>query len=817
MNNNKNTNTSLEKEIKDSYLDYAMSVIVSRALPDSRDGLKPVHRRILYAMHKMKLGHKAKHRKSATIIGETLGKFHPHGDQAVYDSLTRMAQDFSLRYPLINGQGNFGSVDGDRAAAYRYTEAKLTPIAEEMLVDIEQNTVDFVPNYDDTINEPKVLPAKLPNLLINGSMGIAVGMATNMPSHNLGEVCDAVVHLIDNPGADTKEICGFIKGPDFATGGIIFGSKNIREAYSTGRGPVVIRSKTDIIKGEGDKFQIIVNELPYLVNKAKLLTKVADLVKNKKIEGVKDIRDESDKNGIRIVFELKKGTIPKKILNQLFKLTELQQTFHLNMVSLLGGTQPKIIGLKGLLDEYIKHRQDVVYRRAEYKLIKTKHRAHILKGLVIAIDHIDEVIKIIKKSSTKEQAKNNLVKKYKLSEEQANAILETRLHQLAGMEIKNIKNELKEKLKQIKKLEEILSKPKMILDIIKKETNELKEKYNDDRRTIIVEEEIENFKDEDLIPNDPTIIILTKSGYIKRLSTQSFRSQSRGGKGVKGLSVKDGDTVQQVIVTTTHAEILFFTNKGRVLQIRAYDVLGSTRTTRGQSLANFLEIQENEKISSILSTKGLKDHKNIIMATKNGTIKKVSTDAFKNIRKSGLIAIKLKKEDLLNWVSLIDDKDNVILVSSKGKSIYFEEKQLRQIGRTASGVRGIRLDKQDFIVGMGVVKASSKKENNRLLIITANGFGKATPIKSYRIQNRGGKGTKAAKINQKTGSIIGALIFEKNNLPDFIIGDVLVISEKGQTIRFQLKGVPRTGRVTQGVMLIKFKQEGDRAGSFALI
>ncbi len=802
----------LEQEVKFSYLDYAMSVIVSRALPDIRDGFKPVHRRILFAMDEMGLKHTAKYRKSATVVGEVIGKFHPHGDAAVYDAMVRMAQDFSLRYPLVDGQGNFGSIDGDPAAAYRYTEARLTPLAEEILTDIDQGTVEFSPNYDGTSNEPTVLPAKLPNLLLNGSMGIAVGMATNIPPHNLSEVCDAISYLVDHPGAEIDDIFNFIKGPDFPTGGLIFDIEQIKSVYAIGKGPIVMRAAAEIVEKTQGQFQIIVSELPYALNKSLLLNRVAELIKDKRLEGIRDIRDESDKQGVRVIFDLKKGDYPRKVLNRLFKLTDLQQVFHVNMVSLLNGIQPKLFNLKSILAEYIKHRQEVVYKRTSYNLEKTKQRIHILQGLDIAIDHIDAIIKIIRQSSDREKAKINLMKKYRLSEVQAQAILETRLHQLANLERQKIKEELKEKLKIAKELKEILTQPKMILKIIKQEMAELKEKYGDERRTKVVSQGLEKFKEEDLIPDEPAIVILTQDGYIKRMPPESFKVQARGGKGVAGLEVKEEDKVEHLIATTTHADILFFTTRGRVFQIKAYDVPQAGRTAKGQSLANFLEIEQKERISAVLPISDLANYKYFIMVTRGGVIKKVPLDAFKSVRRSGLIALKLKGEDTLEWVRAIEGNNEIALVSSLGQAIRFEEKRLRPMGRAASGVRGMKLKSGDYIVGMEVVSTSRQlRKEQKLLVITENGFGKMTPLQSYRLQGRAGTGIKTAKITDKTGKIVGGKIITQNK------GELLLVSEFGQVIRLPLQSVPQMSRSTQGVRLMRFKEIKDKVSSFTLV
>jgi len=803
---------SLEEEVKSSYIDYAMSVIVARALPDVRDGLKPVHRRILYAMHDMGLRYSSKHRKSATVVGRVLGSFHPHGDQAIYDSMVRLAQDFSLRYPLVDGQGNFGSIDGDKAAAHRYTESKMAKIASEMLVDIDQDTVNFVPNYDGTTKEPSVLPAKIPNLLINGSMGIAVGMATNIPPHNLTEVCDATIHKIDNPDCDIEDLLQYIKGPDFPTGGFIFDDNQIKQVYATGKGPIVMRAKTEIVEKKLGFFQIIINEIPYQVNKASLLQKMAELVKTKRLQDIRDIRDESDKHGIRIVIELKKGAFPQKVLNRLFKLTDCQQTFHVNMVCLVDEVQPKILGLKRILEEYIKHRQIVVKRRTQYNLTKTKERIHVLEGLQIAIDNINQVIELIKKSENKEEAKKGLIKKFKLTEIQALAILEIRLHQLAHLERQKNKDELEEKMKLSEKLEEILAKPKMILDIIKKEIKEVKEIHGDERRTKVVPRGIEKFKEEDLIPNEPTVLMITQDGYVKRVSPEDFKTQARGGKGVVGFSVKDEDSVDQLITTMTHADVLFFTTKGRVFQLKAYDVPQVSRTAKGKAIVNFLEVQENEKISTVLPFSDLKNYKYLFFATKKGVVKKVEIGAFENVRRSGLIALKLRDDDILTWTKPTSGEDEIILVSEKGQAIRFKEKDLRPMGRTASGVRGIRLKTDDLVVGAEII-IKSKEKGSKLLIVTENGFGKTTAIDNYHVQGRGGSGLKTAKINDKTGRIIGSrLIAEKTEFTD-----LLLISQSGQTIRLPLASIPSLARATQGVMLMRFKNKEDKVSSSTLV
>ncbi len=800
-------------EVQESYLDYAMSVIVSRALPDVRDGLKPVHRRILYAMWNIGLKPGAKFRKSATVVGEVLGKYHPHGDAAVYDSMVRMAQEFAMRYPLVHGQGNFGSMDGDSAAAMRYTEAKLAGISEEMLADIERDTVDFIPNYDGSHKEPTVLPARLPNLLLNGTLGIAVGMATNIPPHNLGEVCDAISHLIEHKDCSVQDLAEFVKGPDFPTGGIIYDAKAIRQAYASGKGGIVMRAKTEIIEEKNGQFTIIVSEIPYQVNKATLLEKIADLVRDKKIEGIKDLRDESNKDGVRMVIELKRDAYPKKILNKLFNLTQLQETFHVNMLALDGGIQPRIMNLKAILEAYVKHRQDVVRRRTEFDLARARERAHILKGLKIALDNLDAVIKTIKASKDKEEAKANLIKKFKLDDVQAQAILEMRLQQLANLEQKKITDELKEKLALIKDLELILSSPKRILGIIKDEVAALKAKYGGERRTQIVAHGVKEFSAEDFVPNEPTIVMMTADGYIKRLPPDTFKSQTRGGKGVMGVTTKEEDVVDYLFATTTHANLLFFTTRGRVFQLKAYDVPQASRQSKGQALVNFLQLAPNEKVSAALSVPDLGAEKFLVMVTGNGLIKKVEMGEFESVRRSGLIAIKLKPEDSLEWVRPSSGSDDIILVTADGQSIRFNEKDVRAMGRAASGVHGMRLKGKDKIVGMDVVDAREvDKGVFDLMVVMDHGFGKRTKLKNYKTQGRGGSGIKTAQVTAKTGKIVSAMVVNAKD-----DRDVIVVSAKGQVIRFSIKTIPVLGRQTQGVRIMRFKEEADSVSSLTLI
>jgi DNA gyrase subunit A len=803
----------LVDEMKSSYLDYAMSVIVARALPDVRDGLKPVHRRILYAMWSIGLKASTKHRKSATVVGEVLGKYHPHGDTAVYDSMVRMAQDFSLRYPLVNGQGNFGSMDGDSAAAMRYTEAKLSTLSEELLFDIEKNTVDFMPNYDGTHKEPKVLPSKLPNLLLNGSMGIAVGMATNIPPHNLSELVDGIGCLIDNPEADVNELMKFIKGPDFPTGGIIFNISDIKTAYSTGKGGIVVRAKANIVEVKNGYFNIIVDEIPYQVNKASLIEKIASLVQDKKIDGIKDLRDESDKDGVRVVVELKKDAYPKKVLNRLYKLTQLQTTFHVNLLALIDGIQPKVLTLKSILEEYIKHREVVIKRRAEFDLNKARDRAHILQGLKKALDKIDLVIKTIRASKDKDEAKINLIKKFKFTELQAVAILEMKLQQLANLERKKIEDELREKLKLIKELEALLSSKKKILKVVKDELFAVKEKFGDERRTKVIKGAVGEFSQEDLIPNEDTIITITHGGYIKRLPPTTFKTQGRGGKGVIGLATREEDTVEHFFTATTHSDLLFFTTRGRVFELKAYDVPVGSRTSKGQAIVNFLQLAPQEKVSAVLSFDEMGDSKFLIMVTNKGSIKKVSIEQFVNIRRSGLIAINLKDNDNLEWVKPSSGQDDIIIATADGKSIRIKEKQVRPMGRGAAGVRAIKLKESDHVVGMDVIDKGQSK-TLELVVVMENGFGKKTKLSAYRFQSRGGSGIKTAQVTKKTGKIVSAFVIDYKAIGE---EDVIIISDKGQVIRLPLVSIKSTGRATQGVHLMRFKEPSDKVASLTFV
>lgn len=801
---------ALVQEVQQSYLDYAMSVIISRALPDVRDGLKPVHRRILYSMWESGLRPSAKFRKSATVVGEVLGKYHPHGDTAVYDSMVRLAQDFSLRYPLVWGQGNFGSMDGDSPAAYRYTEAKLKPIAEEMLFDIEKDTVDFIPNFDGVHKEPVVLPAKLPQLLLNGTMGIAVGMATNIPPHNLNELADAINHLIDNPEASIDELMQFVKGPDFPTGGIMYNTPGIKEAYSTGRGKIVTRAKAEIIETKAGAFHIIITEITYATNKASLIMKIADLVKEGKILGIRDLRDESDKDGVRIVIELKKDAYGQKVLNKLYNATDLQKNFNVNMLALVGGIDPQILSLKSILEQYIEHRNIVVTRRTQFELNKAKDRAHILEGLKTALDHIDAVIETIRKSPTKEEAHKNLMKKFKLSEKQASAILEMRLQTLAGMERKKIEEELAEKLAVIAQLTDLLSSKVKILAVVKDELIALKEKFGDERKTKVLRTGIEEFKQEDLIPNEEAILTISQDGYIKRMNPDVYKVQKRGGKGVIGATTREGDVIEKVTSVMTHDNLMFFTNTGKVFQTKAYEIPESSRTGKGQAVVNFLQLAQEEKITAMIPYNKNDGYKFFFMTTTRGVVKKTKLEDFDNVRRSGLIAITLEKGDTLNWVLPSTGTDEITISTAGGQAIRFKEADVRAMGRSAAGVRGIKLKGSDLVVGMDIVIKGQK--GNQLLIITENGYGKRTDLSAYKIQNRGGSGIKTANITAKIGKLVGAHIINV----DEIEGDLFITSLQGQIIRIPLKSISVLGRATQGVRIMK-PSAGDKVAAAAII
>ncbi|MDP3993399.1 MAG: DNA gyrase subunit A [bacterium] len=804
---------NIEDEMQESYLDYAMSVIVARALPDVRDGLKPVHRRVLYAMSELGLHPTARYRKSATVVGEVLGKYHPHGDVAVYDSLVRLAQDFSMRYPLVDGQGNFGSMDGDAAAAMRYTESRLAAISEELLTDLHKDTVAFRDNYDATKKEPSVLPAKLPNLLLNGTLGIAVGMATDIPPHNLKEVVAATGALIDNPKITSEDLMEYVQGPDFPTGGIIYDWNAIKSAYATGKGSVVVRAKTEIVESKDKGFQILVTEIPYRVNKATLLEKFADLVRNKKIEGIRDLRDESDKDGVRIVIDLKKEASPNKILNQLFNYSQLQDTFHLNMLALVDGIEPRVLNLKMMLEYYLAHRREVVTRRTRFDLERTRERVHILEGLKKALDHIDEIIKTIKGSETKEIAHQQLQKKFKLSDRQATAILEMKLQALAGLERKKLEDELKEKRKLIEELEDLLKSPKKIDGVIKKEIGELSEKFGDERKTKLVKSAIGEFKVEDLIPNQEVLIVVTKSGYVKRLPPDTYRKQIRGGKGVIGITTKETDVVEKLLTAETHDDIFFFTNKGRVFQTKVYELPEASRTAKGQALVNFLELPAGEMATAVL-TYGKSEkskYKFLMMGTRAGTVKKTAIEEFAKVRRSGLIAIKIKKDDELKWVHPCSGSDEVIVTTGNGQAIRFKETQVRPMGRTASGVRGIRLKKSDEVISVDIIDKAQDPKNLQVLVLSEFGLGKKTALSEYKVQGRGGSGIKTMNLTKKTGKIVVMHIVNKS-----IEADLLVISRAGQTLRTSLGQISTLGRATQGVRVIRL-DEGDTIASATIV
>jgi DNA gyrase subunit A len=794
-------------ELKESYLDYAMSVIVARALPDVRDGLKPVQRRILWGMWDAGVTADAKFRKSADIVGEVMGKYHPHGDSSIYQTIVRMVQDFSFRYPLCIGQGNWGSVDGDEAAAYRYTETKLSRISEALVADIDKETVDFVPNYSGTKDEPRYLPSRLPNLLLNGTAGIAVGMATNIPPHNLGEVVDATLHLVDSPKATSEDLTEFIKGPDFPTGGIIYNKKEIVEAYVTGRGPITMRGVAEINERKGGKgYDIEITEIPYQVNKSELLMRMAELVSEKKIEGVRDIRDESDKHGMSIVIELKNEANPQKILNQIYNHTDLQKNFAVNMVALgEGGLQPQIMSLRDMLAAFIEHRKLVVKRRAEFDLKKAKEREHILEGLEKALGNIDKIIALIKKSDSREEAHDNLIKQFKFSSLQANAILDTRLATLAHLERYKIEEELKQKRALIAELEALLKSAAKILTVIKDELKEMKEKFGDERRTRVVAGGIKDFADEDLIANEETIITLSQGGYIKRLPPGSFKVQNRGGKGLIGSDVADDDFITQIKFAHTHDNILFFTDQGRVFQTKVWELPAATRQSKGKPVHNFLEMPLEEKVNAIITYGNSVKEKDLksqflVMATVHGMIKKTPLSDFQNVRRSGIIAIGLRKDDTLNWVTLSTGADEIMITTHDGQSIRFPEKQVRPMGRTASGVTAMRLKGKDFVSSMNVITKEQAKEF-RLLVVMSNGYGKQTPLTQYRLQSRGGSGVKTAEVTAKTGPVMDARVISEEK-------ELIALSAKGQVIRTEIASIRTASRATQGVRIMNV-ESGD--------
>ncbi len=806
---NAHLKVNISREMKDAYLDYAMSVITSRALPDARDGMKPVHRRILFAMNNMGLTAGAKFRKSATVVGEVLGNYHPHGDASVYDAMVKTAQDFSYRYPLVMGQGNFGSIDGDGAAAMRYTEAKMSKLSMEMMRDIEKDTVKMVPNYDGTKREPHVLPTSVPNLLLNGTLGIAVGMATNIPPHNLGEVIDATAHLIDNPHATTEELCDYVKGPDFPLGGIAFGQSDIRAAYATGRGGVVVRGEAEITETKNGMFQIIITSIPYRVLKSNLIENIADLVREKKIEGIKGLRDESTKD-IRVVIDLKSGAQPQKVLNYLYKHTELESTFHYNVVALVDGV-PQTLALKGALEAFIGHRKEVVRRRTEFDLKRALEREHILLGLKKALDHIDEIIKTIRASKDTPDAHAALVKKFKFSDIQATAILEMKLQRLAGLERKKIEDDLKAVQALIAELKAILASEKKMLAIIKGELTDIKDKYGDERRTKIVKHRAKEFNPEDLIADQEQVLVYTSGGYVKRTDPAEFRTQKRGGVGVVDMNTKEEDFVTMSLTTSTHSDLLFFTDKGKAYQIKMYDLPEGKRATRGKSIMNFLQLVDGEKVTSILPMS--KDVKalvgqSLMMITKEGTVKKSSAESFKDVRRNGLIAIRLEDKDELLAALFVTGEDNVMLTTQNGQSIRFNHTDVREMGRTAGGVIGMKLDKGDIIVAADKIPEGTR--GAELLVVTANGYGKKTKLSEYKTQKRGGSGIKTVKVTTKTGPLIVARVVTAEH------EELLAVSKDSQVIRTEVSSIPTLGRDTQGVRVMKLR-EGDSVATFNLL
>ena len=802
---------SITSEMETAYLDYAMSVITSRALPDVRDGLKPVHRRILYSMRLNGLTSTAKFKKSATVVGDVLGSLHPHGDASVYEAMVKLAQNFATRYPLVLGQGNFGSIDGDGAAAYRYTEAKMSKVAEELLRDLEKDTVDWRPNFDGTKKEPVVLPAAVPNLLLLGSLGIAVGMATNIPPHNLREVAAAVAHLIDNPGATTDDLLKFVKGPDFPVGAVAFNQKDIAHAYANGKGGVVVRGEAEIVEDKRGAFSIVITSIPYRVNKADLQVKIADLVRDKRIEGIRDMRDESTSD-IRIVIELKSGAQPQTILNKLYKHTQLEDTFHYNMVALVDGI-PQTLSLKVILEEYVKHRAEVIRRRTQYDLTKAQDREHILLGLKKALDHIDKIIKLIRAAKDVPTAHAALMKEFKFSAIQAQAILDMRLQKLAGLERKKIEDELAEVQKLIKELQSILKSKEKMMKIVKDDLLEIAEKYGDDRRTKIVKGGVKQMSQEDLIPDDESVLVLTAGGYVKRTNPEEYKTQKRGGVGVIDLNTKEEDVVTTLLTTSAHSDLLFFTDKGKVYQSKMFEIPEGRKATKGKSIMNFLSMTQEEKITSVLAVRKEEwaGEWGLMMITKNGVAKKSDASAFKDVRRSGLIAITLKEDDSLIAAKFVGKGDEVSLVTLLGQSIRFKENDVREMGRTAAGVTGMKLGKGDHIVSADVFKKDDKK--TEVLIVTQLGYGKTTPAKEYKVQKRGGSGIKTAKLTSKTGQIVCGIVLKEDERAD---GELVIMSQKGQVIKLPLKDVPTLGRQTQGVRVMKMR-DGDAIASVVFV
>jgi DNA gyrase subunit A len=798
---------TVETVMEDSYLRYSMSVIIDRALPDVRDGMKPVHRRILYSMSEDGLRSGARHRKSANVVGAVMGKYHPHGDSSIYDALVRMAQPWSMRYMLVNGQGNFGSMDGDPPAAMRYTEAKMARVADELLADIDKETVDFRANYDGTTSEPSVLPAKLPNLLLNGQLGIAVGMATNIPPHNLTELVDATVHQIDNPDATLDDLLQFIKGPDFPTGGIVYGQGSIRTAYATGRGGVVVRGVAEVVEGNKGRHQIIITEIPYALNKESLIIKIADLVKEKKVGGISDIRDESARGNVRIVIDLKKDAYPKKLLNQLYKLTPLQTAFHYNMMALIDGIQPRVLGLQDIIQEHIKHRRIVVRRRTEYELRKAKERAHILEGYKIALDHIEEVIKTIRASQTSEEAQVNLIKQFGLSEIQAKAILAMQLRTLTGLERDKIENELAELMKLIGELEAILADEQKILNIIKQEMKELKKQYGDERRTRIVTSELGRMNDEDLVPDEQVVVTVTSANYIKRSSVAEYKKQGRGGKGRRGMTTREEDVIEHVVNASTHDFLLFFTNKGRVFRLKTYEVPMASLSAKGVAIVNLLQLQPEEMVSAVINvSRQPNTGGNLFMCTVRGVVKKTPFEQYQNVRSSGLISINLDDGDELKWIRMTNGDNEVVISTSAGQAIRFHEKDVRPMGRVSRGVRGIRLRPNDRVIGMDIVE-----EGSSIFVISQYGYGKRTKVAQFTPHARGGVGIRSAALTHQTGQLVGV-----KTLSDDESQEVIIVSSQGQTIRLGLRNIPQLGRATKGVRIMRLN-DGDEVVSLALV
>ncbi|MDD4170596.1 MAG: DNA gyrase subunit A, partial [Desulfotomaculaceae bacterium] len=782
----------INEEMKHSYLDYAMSVIVGRALPDVRDGLKPVHRRILYAMNNLGLTSDKPHRKSAYIVGEVMAKYHPHGDSSIYDAMVRLAQDFAARYPLVDGHGNFGSVDGDSAAAMRYTEARLAKIAAEMLSDIDKDTVNFIPNYDEKTEEPSVLPARIPNLLINGSAGIAVGMATNIPPHNLGEVIDGVNMMIDNPDVSIKQLASVIKGPDFPTGGKIMGTGGIWNAYRTGRGSIKTRAQTTIEEGKNGKNRIIVNEIPYQVNKARLIEKIADLVKQKKLEGISGLRDESDRRGMSIVIELRRDANPQVLLNQLYKYTQMQESFGVNMLALVDG-QPRLLNLKQVLFYYLEHQKDVIVRRTRFELNKAEKRAHILEGLRIALAYLDEVIQIIRSSRTADIAKKALVERFNLSEEQSNAIVEMRLRQLTGLEREKLEQEYNELMKKISYLRSVLADERLVLGIIKDELSVIRKKIADPRRTVISYEEV-SFEEEDLIPEEEVVVTITNQSYIKRIPLDTYHSQRRGGRGVTAMGTKAEDFVQHLFTTTTHHFILFFTNRGKVYRLKVHEIPEAGRQAKGTALVNLLYVENNEKVTAVIPVREFNANQYLFMVTRHGVVKKTSLKEYDTSRQDGIIALKLDEHDELIDVKLTEGQEEIILATKKGLAIRFSESEVRHTGRVTRGVKGISLRKDDVVIGMEAVH-----DDVLLLSVTANGYGKRTPISEYRLQYRGGKGTINIKTTERNGSVVAVLGVRNEE-------EIMIISAEGIIIRLKAGDISTIGRSTQGVTLMRMDQ-----------